>query len=510
MDLVEEVAYRNRPPLLEDVSIQGPLRIPIKDAMQTLEEREAIEADFRWYRWSKFAFPWLLWCLLLGATLFCLTAWQQVGSLKTFDAKTVNNDDYLWGVPRILVKKSETSSDDEGGMPKALRNIRIAAVFAGAVAVVAAFATFFGKPRPRIRSALNFLWAFLLIVTAVLAAIAFGVGINNVDDAVQCPWRFEVTFEKCTERKGTATIAIILDAAIFVGALTSAILLAWYTRTGDWKLFRTGWRERERDAEEELVQNAATIDKSLRKIRPVRITILSAALLFTLAAVIVLAVFIVILHQDYLHEYALQSYRGVDTRGKDLNERSGWPTKNTRLRYAVSSMTVLAILLNFLPFTHRALAYLFAVLYVIIIAMAYTNFGLDIHEVTNALDLKCPNSDEVNCRISPFVATLFIEFVLATSLFLYVMYEYVAKGFSVSRWSGRNYVPGELKKHDEKLDSMRPVRCELTGEVMTAKEYVYRYRFIAGTNPYYEQPDFFPGPPVPPMIPSLAAPPVVV
>ena len=39
-----QVAYRNRPPLLEDVSIQGPLHIPVKDAMQTLEERGAIEA----------------------------------------------------------------------------------------------------------------------------------------------------------------------------------------------------------------------------------------------------------------------------------------------------------------------------------------------------------------------------------------------------------------------------------------------------------------------------------
>jgi len=519
MDFVEEIAYRNRPPLLEDVSIQGPLRIPIKDAMQTLEEREAIEADFRWYRWSKFAFPWLLWCLGLGVALLGLTAWQQVGSLKVFDAKTVRNDDFPWGVPRIFVRKEETSSRTEAGLPKYLRNLRITGAFVGAFTIFLILATFFSKPRPRIRTALNYLWVLLLLGVFAVEAVAFAVGISKINGAVQCPWRSDVTFEKCTVRKGISTIAIALDAGVWFGALTTAILLAWYNNTGDWKLYRTGWRERERDAEEEIVKRAEGVDKSLRKVRPVRIQILFAAILFTLACTIVLAIFVVILHMDYSKEYKLATYKD-GTRGKDLTERSGWPTKNTRLRYSVSSMTILGIALNFIPFKHRAIAYLFAALYIIIIAMAFTNFGLDIHEVTNAHDLPCPNAGVINCRDSPFIATLFVEFVLGLSLFIYVAYEYFAKGLSSSRWSGRNYAPHEIAKHDSKLDSMRPVRCELTGEVMTAKEYVYRYRFIAGTNPYYEQPQQFQAPPpvallpqpqyVPQYVPQYLPPPPVV
>ena len=137
----------------------------------------------------------------------------------------------------------------------------------------------------------------------------------------------------------------------------------------------------------------------------------------------------------------------------------------------------------------------------------------------------------------------------------------VTQMFTTSRWSGRNYCPHEIYKHDTKLDSMRPVRCEvsvctppsterrkgekaqtkgkllcasflvytyflaiytvclhfvpddaiflcfqLTGHVMTAKEYVYRYRFIAGTGAYYEEPI-----PVAPMetIPQAIMPPPI-
>ena len=78
MNPVEEVALQTQPPLLEDVSIKGALRIPVRDAMDTLEEREIIEADFRWYRWSKFAWPWLVVCLVLCVATFAMTVTQQV------------------------------------------------------------------------------------------------------------------------------------------------------------------------------------------------------------------------------------------------------------------------------------------------------------------------------------------------------------------------------------------------------------------------------------------------
>jgi len=508
MDPIEEVAYRNRPPLLEDVSIQGPLRIPIKDAMQTLEEREAIEADFRWYRWSKFAAPWLIWCFLLSVTVFCLTAWQQVGGYKEFRAYTVGAHDgrpfVQQGVPRFLVKKSVTQDKDEAGQSKALRNVRIAVVTCGAFSLFMVFATLLVKPRPRIRTSLNWLWCLFLFATFVLGVVSFSMGIDQHKGAQQCPWNRENTWESCRIRKGFATIVIVLDACVWIGALTSTILLAYFNITGDWKLFRTGFRERERDAETEIVRRDEDVDKSLRKVRPVRMTVLTLALIFTSAAVIVLTIFIILLHLDYERAWPMEEFHvKKNFRGRSWIERGGWPARNTRLRYSLSIIGICSIVLNMIPFTHRVIAYLFAALYFLVSVLCFTVFGFDLHELAEAHQLACPI--EMRCRNSPYIATVVIEFTLGISLLFYILYEYLAKGFTTSRWSGRNYCPHEIYKHDTKLDSMRPVRCEITGQVMTAKEYVYRYRFIAGTNPYYDQiaPELLPPAP---MGPPLAAP----
>jgi len=311
-----------------------------------------------------------------------------------------------------------------------------------------------------------------------LGAIEFAIGIDKYRGAVRCPWNVENTFQKCRVRQGVAIVAIALDAGVFVGAFISMILLAYYNSTGDWKLLRTGWRERERDAETETVRRQEGADKFLRKVRPVRITVLTLILLWTLGCVIVLTVFIVLLHMDYQHDY-LTTFRG-----RDLNEQPGWAARNTRLRYSVTITGMAGVLLNLIPFTHRAIAYLFALLYLLVAILALLAFGLDIGELRRTHALVCPI--DAHCRDDQYIATVILDMFVGLACLFYVLYEYIAKAFTVSRWSGRNYCPHEIYKHDTKLDSMRPVRCELTGHVMTAKEYVYRYRFIAGTGTYFE------------------------
>jgi len=457
--------------------------------MQTLEEREAIEADFRWYRWSKFAAPWLIWCFLLSVTVFCLTAWQQVGGYKEFRAETVGNHEgrpwAITGIPRDMTAKRVTNDKDEAGQSKALRNVRIAVVTCGAFALFGVFATLLVKPRPRIRTGLNYLWCLFLFATFVLAVVSFSIGIDQHKNANQCPWARDLTFEKCRMRKGFATIVVVLDALVFIGALTSTVLLAYFNSSGDWKLFRTGFRERERDAESEVVRRDETADKSLRKVRPVRMTVLSLALIFTSAAVIVLTIFIILLHLDYERSWPVEPFHGGrNIRGRDWYHRSGWPARNTRLRYSATIIGICSIILNMIPFTHRVIAYLFAVLFFIVSCLCFTVFGFDLHELAESHQIACPL--EQRCRHQQYIATTVLEFILGISLLFYILYEYLAKALTTSRWSGRNYCPHEIYKHDTKLDSMRPVRCEITGQVMTAKEYVYRYRFIAGTNPFYD------------------------
>jgi hypothetical protein len=381
------------------------------------------------------------------------------------------------------VKKAETENDMEAGQPKYLRNIRIAVVFTGFFAIVATFITLLVKPRPRIRIGLNYVWCVLLFATFVLAAISFAVGIDKYRGAIRCQWNDDHTHEKCRVRQGVAVVTIALDAGVFVGAFICTVLLAWYNGTGDWKLLRTGWRERERDAETEVVRRTEGADKFLRKVRPVRITILTGALLWTLGCIIVLTVFIILLHMDFHADYHLQPWGG-ELRGKNLNEQPGWAARNTRLRYAVTITGMAAILLNLIPFTNRAIAYLFALVYLLVATLALIAFGLDIGELRRAHFMTCPI--DAHCRDDPYIATVILDILVGLACLFYVLYEYIAKAFTTSRWSGRNYCPHEIYKHDTKLDSMRPVRCELTGHVMTAKEYVYRYRFIAGTGTYYE------------------------
>jgi hypothetical protein len=515
---VTEVAYRNRPPLLEDASIRGPTRTPIRDAMLTLEERDAIEADYRWYRYSKFAFPWLIYIIALGVAVFCLTAWQQVGGYKRFSAARAKNlllpngARARQGLPRYITTIDETKADLEAGLPKTLRNIRIATVFIGAVGIMLIFLVLCCKPRPKARMALSLCLVLFLIATSVLAWIGFGWGIKRVGDAKQCPWNYQQTNEKCISRKGHAIIAIVLDGAIGLGAFVSAILLVLYSISGDWRLQRTGWRERERDLETEMKKQKDPEHLRLLNIRKVRRTLLTIFLLFTLISLIILAIFIILLHLDHDKirltsvdsiidpaNQRLNNGRGI--RGVDMDKREGWPDRNTRLRYAFASIAVGAGLLSLIPFTHRAIAYIFCFIFFVDAVIGYVVFAFDMVELRNAKNqCQIDRPTGTRCIYAPYVATSIIEFFLAFSLTIYVFYEFCIKCCCKSRYSRRQYAAHEKSKHDTYLDSLRPVRDEVTGRVMTAKEYVYRWRFVAGTDAATYVPPFAGG--------SLLAPPL--
>jgi heme A synthase len=309
----------------------------------------------------------------------------------------------------------------------------------------------------------------------------------------RCPKNFLFTFEKCEPKVWKATIQLVLDILLAMGCFFSAILLIIYTLAGDWRLQRQGWRERERDAEQERPKQKDARHLALHNIRNVRVTFLTIVLLFTLAAAIVDAVFIVYLHEDRyrvaindnLFPTAVVGGGANFARGDPLNVQPGWSARNTRLRWALSILVILTVLINLIPFTHRLLAYIFAFFYFSAAVMAFVSFAFDIHELKNAdkfMGDYCRRND-LKCVKSAYIATAIMEFFLGLALLFYVFYEICFKccPFAKSTHSKRAYALHEKKKHDRALDSLRPVRCEITGRVMTAKEYVYRWRFIAGT-----------------------------
>ena len=100
--------------------------------------------------------------------------------------------------------------------------------------------------------------------------------------------------------------------------------------------------------------------------------------------------------------------------------------------------------------------------------------------------MTCPTG--LACDQAPFIAVVALDMTIGLWLMFYVLYEYCAKRITESRWSARFYAPHEISKHDKRLDSMRPVREEMLGQVMTAKEYVYRYRHLIGDHNYRKVP----------------------
>jgi hypothetical protein len=342
----------------------------------------------------------------------------------------------------------------------------------------------------------NYLWVLMILAAAVLGWISFAWGIARIDDVKHCPWDQEFTFERCEARDYKAIVALTADAGVgFFGVLT-AVFLAMYTAAGDWRIQRNGWRERERDAETEVAKQRDPEHLSKQHIRNVRITFLGILLFLFTISIIVVTIMLVYIHEDR-PVWPLRGEYNNQFTGIDLTRQRGWPARNTRLRYSAGVITILTVLVNLIPFTHRLVAYVFAFLYFVAACIYLVCFGFDIHEMYEAADIPCP--EEFRCRHDPFITVTVLEFILAILLIVYVLYEYLLKccGFARSRHSKRHYALHEKRKHDANLDSLRPVRDEITGRVMTAKEYVYRWRFIAGTEQanqyvplYSEQPLF--------------------
>lgn len=159
----------------------------------------------------------------------------------------------------------------------------------------------------------------------------------------------------------------------------------------------------------------------------------------------------------------------------------GWPTQNTRLRYSASAIGILTIILNFMPFRSKAVALLFAVLYVTCAALCMTAFGFDIHALRRVGSSPCPRAPDgtqLACVKSMYIATTVFEFLCTLALLFYIVYEYVIKQRQAQKCQHcqRNFGIFELPVHVEDECSRRPVRCAICSKTMLAKEFVYKHR----------------------------------
>eukprot|EP00996_Jenningsia_fusiforme_P006793 NODE_854_length_1859_cov_223.465746_g768_i0.p1 GENE.NODE_854_length_1859_cov_223.465746_g768_i0~~NODE_854_length_1859_cov_223.465746_g768_i0.p1 ORF type:complete len:577 (+),score=88.89 NODE_854_length_1859_cov_223.465746_g768_i0:167-1732(+) len=419
--------------------------------MTTLEERERVESDYEWFRYSKFALPFLIFNLLLAVTVFCLSVWY--GGLNV---KHINR-----GMPRQIEIPAGIDSN-EAGVPKYNRSMRIATFIIGFVALAGILLTMYLKPAVGARKGAYFGLGFLLIVSAILAGISGALDAGNVNDAVWCRSRERGTVPSVPLEDNCYSMDKLLVATTVVEFVfcVVGILTALY-------LMVTAATSFKAPKEDEPYAPPKGASKTTRQA-------LLLLLFFCLVLLVLLATFTIILHEGRDVRFPDEIYYVRDYN----NPQPGWPVKNTRLRLSVSTIVILTTLLNLIPFRSRVIAYILGLIYLLCSPLALVAFAMDVKEVDTARALSCPG--EWKCYFHAFIATCVFDFFLAMFLAFYVIFEFVARLLMECRHCSRNYAVFEIRKHEESECSSRPVRCEVCSKSVSAKHFVYEHRFDCG------------------------------
>lgn len=159
---------------------------------------------------------------------------------------------------------------------------------------------------------------------------------------------------------------------------------------------------------------------------------------------------------------------------------SGWGRQNTRLRIALTVIAILTILFNFMPFRSRVIAHVCGVIYFTVTILAFVAFFIDLDDWDTARDAVCPSP--FTCHGKKFVVVLAFDLIVALGLLAYCFIELWLRYFWNCEHCGRKVTWPEHFKHSSKLCSSRPVRCENCTRPMTAKEYVYKHRYVCGVD----------------------------
>jgi uncharacterized membrane protein len=376
-----------------------PVHSDIPAPAQIGEMIEKHDAEYEWFRYSKFALPFLL--LILGAAvvLFCLTCWQANINLKRIRP----------GEPRAFSPDGPEDHGKEGGIKIHNRTVRLWGACFVIGSVVLIFLVMYLRPSPTLRKVLYFVLSLFLLTGSVLTIIGFALDAGDSDRAVRCRPRElgNVIGQHYCEnytKIHTATAAISLITGVFALCAFVVLIVA---------ALKSGKEPPPEDFEGTF--NAP---------RPVGVSqatknLLLLLLFFAMAFAIILIVFSVLLHESRDVRYIDEVY---GTR-RFTNLEPGWPAKNTRLRMSASAAAVIVVLLCLIPFRSRVVAYVFAWALFFITPMVLFVFALDVRAVESARDLPCPV--DWKCEFAAYNATIFFDIFLGFIILLYLVYEFV-------------------------------------------------------------------------------------
>jgi len=316
--------------------------------------------------------------------------------------------------------------------------LRIAAFSLIIVGVLLTFLVFFIRPKHGIRVATSFLYAFLLFAGAVVAWVAFGIGIAKHEAAVKYPDNYRTTWERPISRKAYAIVALSLDAGMGFFGILAAVLLAYNTKAGHWKLAARNFNDEQIDRETDPVKTRIPGEMIHKNVSFVRKWIVFLALFAALLIASASVVFVVLLTTDLDREFLRNSFGRNNSLGDRTRpfEIPGWPRTNSGLRYAGCAIGILAIFFNFMPFQSKTIAIVFGFFYFTSAVLLLVAFGFDVHKLRNTSSLSCPaavGGESTTCYKNGFTATAVIEFITVVTLLLYIVVEYFYHGFKYNQ-----------------------------------------------------------------------------
>lgn len=486
-----EYVNTNKPPMLEDVAVEGPLhsQVPTLKTM-SIHVRDVVEEDYSWWRYSKAATPLLIILLGLLVTVLGLTLWQHNGTLREMYS----------GVPRDLYHADQHDDDAEGrypfvdsngnyaysgGVGNRHRHLRVAYQVMGFAALIFIYAAYFMRVGPKIRMAVYAFAALLLLCASACAWYTFGATMGKADNVYETSWDWRYTRQRPTAREDYETVQVICDVTFAVVALIAIFHVLVYGFKGYFKIRARGWKLREREDAAEFVKPAN------RKQQPGKFDRVSYTYSGITHFFLVFAAVVLIISSAFtiLNFVTLRTTTRSGYQNGDL-ELSGWPIVNQRVRIAACAIGIITILLNLLPIRSRFVNMIWALLLFVTSALLFTGFAMDIVELNrtaggdgdSSSDFEGPFSCPIDpstggafrCSKNRFIYTAGFELVAAFLLLFYLLGEVLLR--KPCKWCGRGYAIWAIGNHQANECSQRQVTCEICQWEGPAGLWYYKHR----------------------------------
>jgi hypothetical protein len=362
------------------------------------------DVDYRWFRYSKFALPWLVFMAAFFITLMLLTFWQG-----GFTIKRIRD-----GVPRDL----EPGAKDDlgnGGQRRPVRNFRIATAIVAFVAGLLLALGYYLALSQKIARFFNFFVVFLLIVAAIMAIIAFALDVGRADDIRKCITErtfngFPSNTTFCESREAYGHACTALDAVLFGFCIFLAVLLVKWSKY--FRRSRKGWYKDEVDM---AVEDDLDARDGLAVLVPGQAHVYRMVI-GLLAFLVLIVAALIIIFSILIHEF----------RERYDPERAGWPRENTRLRLAATIIGTLLVIFSLVPYPHRVYHYLLAFFWFIDAVMFFVVFAIDVNELDKARDLPCFDDQGLYCIYHPYNTVVVFDFLCGLWIAIYLLIEFIA------------------------------------------------------------------------------------